>query len=181
MARPKKEMNNKSACQEFEMDLTDYVTGDPTFLTKDRQTKLFEHLRTCADCRAQLWNWKEVLAVMKGKAESQKPEYKAKMDKLIQELQANSAKPTCQTGQGRQLIDVKSEVGDLSGLLWKILAKHGELPEAELHKHLNTTVEMAHQALGWLERENKVLKIKDAKGVLVCLTETERLQYRPQA
>lgn len=89
MARKPREMT-KPDCRDFELDLTDYVTGDATFLTKEKQAKLFDHLRTCQQCQKEFWSWKETLAVMKAKAESQQPGYQARMDKLIQAIRESS-------------------------------------------------------------------------------------------
>jgi len=49
MAKNRKKLN-RQACKTFELDLTDYVTGDITFLTKAGQKKLFTHLRKCPAC-----------------------------------------------------------------------------------------------------------------------------------
>ncbi|MDI6789044.1 MAG: zf-HC2 domain-containing protein, partial [Planctomycetota bacterium] len=85
MEKQTKQMSKKR-CKEFELDLTDYVMGETTFLTKEKQEKLFEHLRQCAKCRDQLWNWKEVISVMKTKTAMDNPEHQEKINKLIQRL-----------------------------------------------------------------------------------------------
>jgi hypothetical protein len=51
----------------------------------------------------------------------------------------------------------------------------------QFHKHINSNIGMANQALGWLARQEKLIIIKAKDDKYICLTETERRQYRPEA
>ena len=65
------------------------------------------------------------------------------------------------------------QIGETAGKLWTVLGKEGKLPLDNISKHCGCGDEkLAHFALGWLTRENKVKFEKNDRVTLVSLTET---------
>jgi len=126
-----------SGCKEFELDLTDYVMGETTFLTKEKQEALFEHLRKCSQCRAELWNWKNVLAVMKTKGEMSSPEHQKKIDELIKRLHEETDKMPCQLIKDGTVIPNEVEVGARAKVVWNCVGLNGIVNLVDLPKLTN--------------------------------------------
>jgi hypothetical protein len=174
MAKDKKDI--KTQCKEFELDLTDYVIGETTFLTKEKQEKLFEHLRTCAECRKQFWSWKETWAVMVGKKQSERPEYKAKMEELLAQIKKGAL--SCEKAPGKE-VNINAKIGAPAGLIWRFLATNGWIKVDELPQKTNLNKDIVHEAIGWLGKEGKILMTEEEQNTYVCLAEHERKSYQP--
>jgi hypothetical protein len=169
--------NKGCNCKEFEMDLTDYVMGETTFLTKEKQEALFEHLRKCDQCRAELWNWKEVLAMMKTKSAMAKPEHQKKINELIKRLHeetdksadspANSGKMpvASETQLAKNNITTKWEIGSAAGKIYNCLKANGPAMPIPLIREKTGLWDFPfYEAVGWLAKEEKVTLTKDKDG-----------------
>ena len=181
MAKESKSVKKNKAgnCKEFELDLTDYVMGETTFLTKEKQDALFEHLRKCSQCRAELWNWKEVLAVMKTKDEMGKPEHQAKINELIKRLHAETDKMPCQLIKDGTVIPNDVEVGARAEVVWNCVGLNGIVNLDDLPKLTNLSHDQAYGAYGWLALQDKIVIVKkDEQNKFICLTEAERQSYQ---
>ena len=85
--------HKQGECSEIEMDLTDYVMGDMTFLTKEKQQNLFKHLMECAKCRKDFMDWEKVFGVLVAEQHLAKPEVKKRMDDLLKQFHKETKKP----------------------------------------------------------------------------------------
>jgi len=65
-------------------------------------------------------------------------------------------------------VDVKIQVGETAGKLWRALSTKGPQTVAELKK-LNGGSDMVNLALGWLAREDKIEITPDKKSYRVRL------------
>jgi hypothetical protein len=73
---------------------------------------------------------------------------------------------------------LKQEIGKTAGEIWKYLGKNGKLSLTDLSAKTKIKSDLAHQAIGWLAREEKVQFIKEGKGINVVLTAHELNNYR---
>ncbi len=113
----KKTTKKSQPCTEFEMDLTDYVTGERTFLTPEREQKLYEHLRCCKTCRQELFDWEEVYGAIKSKLHHDQPATQQKLADLRQRIK-NEFLPSNVKGQ-----ITKAKVGFVAGDIRNFLIK----------------------------------------------------------
>ncbi|MFH1231305.1 MAG: winged helix-turn-helix domain-containing protein [Planctomycetota bacterium] len=146
----KKTTKKPKQCTEFEMDLTDYVTGDTTFLTKEREAKLFEHLRQCKTCRQDLFDWEEVFGAIVTKLHHDKPETKQKLAELRQRI-----KQEFLPSKVRGTI-TKAKVGFVAGDIRDFLIKNGPVSLPDLSDKMNLDPYLAVLSTGWLMREDKI-------------------------
>lgn len=61
------------------------------------------------------------------------------------------------------------EIGELSGVIWKILDEKGTLSLTQLKKSVEATEFMIGAAIGWLAREDKIELLKSGKTIKVSL------------
>jgi hypothetical protein len=57
--------------------------------------------------------------------------------------------------------EIVSNVGDHAGAVWRALHEQGSLSEQELLRLAHLTEQQLHAAVGWLARENKIIKAND--------------------
>jgi len=69
---------------------------------------------------------------------------------------------------------VKDKIGEISGIIWKVLKKKGEVNIAQLPKLVNEKSVLVYQAIGWLAREDKIKYQTKAAKTFVSLTEIEK-------
>lgn len=149
----KEKTSNKppvNACTEYEMDLTDYVRGDMTFLTKEKQDKLFVHLRKCVKCRKEFSDWENVHAMLVSKAHHDKPETKQKLAELKERLKREFL-----PHEVTEKITVE-KVGWMAGDIVKFLEQHGTVSLTDLPEKIKRDPYLTVLSTGWLARENKV-------------------------
>jgi len=172
MEKKKKQM--KKQCKEFELDLTDYVMGETTFLTTEKQEKLFEHLRQCAKCRDQLWNWKEVIAVMKTRSAMEKPEHQQKINKLIERLHQESARlPITMPGVP---VNLKQEVKQTAREVFDLLGQNRVMSIPEIIEETKRREYTVQQAIGWLGVTDKIIVSRDTKTAYISRLPETRIQ-----
>lgn len=53
-------------------------------------------------------------------------------------------------------MDIKDQVGETAGEVWRVLESDGPQTLAQLKKKLNGTSELVNFAVGWLAREDKI-------------------------
>ena len=66
-------------------------------------------------------------------------------------------------------MEIKGQVGETAGKIWKMLNERGPLTLAQIKKGLNGTGELVVFALGWLAREDKVEISHEKKSFRVTL------------
>jgi len=146
----KKTPKKSKVCTEFEMDLTDYVTGERTFLTPEREQKLYEHLRQCKTCRQELFDWQEVYGALKSKFHHDKPETQQKLADLRERIKREFL-----PSKVKEPI-TKAKVGFVAGDIRNFLIKHGPISLMDLPEKMNLDPWMVALSTGWLMREDKV-------------------------
>ncbi len=60
-------------------------------------------------------------------------------------------------------------IGELSGIIWKVLDDKGELTLAKLKKAIDADEFSLYSALGWLAREDKINIDKSGRSVKISL------------
>jgi len=73
-------------------------------------------------------------------------------------------------------IDMKQQVGDVAGAIWRVLHEKDKVSLATLPKVIKETEALAFQAVGWLAREDKIQYLTEGKTTFVTLTPHERLK-----
>jgi hypothetical protein len=159
---------DRTDCKQYELDLTDYVMGDMTFLTKEKQEKLFDHLRKCAPCRQELYDWEKTYGVMVTKQHFAEPETKKRCEELIAKIKA-------QVG-ARKIIDLKWEIGSAAGKVYRTLKDHGEISLPMLKEKTGLKEYHLQQAIGWLAGQEKISMSKDDQTAYVALSERDQKQ-----
>jgi hypothetical protein len=66
-------------------------------------------------------------------------------------------------------MELKSQVGETAGAVYRLLEKEGALTTAQLKKKLNSKGDLLSYALGWLAREDKIDFIPEKKTLKVQL------------
>ncbi|MBN1153557.1 winged helix-turn-helix domain-containing protein [candidate division KSB1 bacterium] len=61
------------------------------------------------------------------------------------------------------------EIGELSGIVWRLLKANGEMTTAAIKKETNQSDFMVGAAVGWLAREDKLNFKKSARIIKVSL------------
>jgi hypothetical protein len=51
---------------------------------------------------------------------------------------------------------MKEQIGETAGKVWQALSEHEELDLVRLTKLVHENEKTVHQALGWLDREDKI-------------------------
>ncbi|MBI4835103.1 MAG: winged helix-turn-helix domain-containing protein [Planctomycetes bacterium] len=164
MVKKKNQCQATAECSEMEMDLTDYVMGDTTFLTREKEEKLFAHLRVCPKCRQDLFDWEDTFGMLVSKVHHEKLETKQKLDAL-----KNMLKKEFLPSKVKELITI-DKIGETAGDIWKYLKKNGATSLTDLPEKIKRDPYLTILSAGWLAREKK-LKI-DAQ--IVNLTDAER-------
>lgn len=163
MGKEKKDI--KAKCKDFELDLTDYVMGDATFLTKKKQEKLFEHLMNCQECRKQFWSWKRAWAVMAGKRQSERPEFRQKMDALLERLKSTPEKTTAR--------DARCEIITAAGQIYNLVKARGRMSVPTIRKKTGFVGYPFYEAVGCLVTDKKVLLNKENQSAYDSLQPVE--------
>ncbi|MFA5793763.1 MAG: winged helix-turn-helix domain-containing protein [Candidatus Brocadiia bacterium] len=163
----------KNSCEKYGLAITDYVLGEKMDITKE---ELIAHLQTCADCRADLKNWKATYSVMRAKAFDAKPEAKEHLEELM--MDGSPTNLICHKIKNAQILLGDVEVGAPAGVVWKCVGENGMVKLADLPKMTNLPVEQAYGGYGWLTRQEKLIIIKTKDEKYICLTEAERKQYQ---
>lgn len=81
----------KNQCEKYELAITNYVLGEAMGMTKEA---LFEHLKTCKNCRRDLTEWRDTYSVMKTEAYYQTPQGQAKMKRSFEDVKRQVAVAT---------------------------------------------------------------------------------------
>jgi hypothetical protein len=66
-------------------------------------------------------------------------------------------------------IDVREQVGDAAGEVWRLLNQAGPQTLAQLKKKLNGSGELLGFAVGWLAREDKLEILKEKRTIVLRL------------
>jgi hypothetical protein len=144
------------------MDLVDYATGEATFLTREKQQKLFEHLRACAECRSAFFDYEKIYAIAVADEKNKRPEFRRKMDALIKEL-------TSQPLPGENTINIKWIEGTAAGQIYELLKAQGKLPVPVIRAKTGLTGYPFYEAMGWLACQEKIIRTRDARSEYAAL------------
>jgi hypothetical protein len=66
-------------------------------------------------------------------------------------------------------IDVRGQLGEAAGDVWRLLNQGGPQSLSQLKKKLNGSGELLGFAVGWLAREDKLEIFKEKRSILVRL------------
>lgn len=66
-------------------------------------------------------------------------------------------------------VEVKAQVGEAAGEVWRLLNQGGPQTLAQLKKKLNGSSELVGFAVGWLAREDKLEFYKEKRSIVVRL------------
>lgn len=66
-------------------------------------------------------------------------------------------------------MDIRGEVGDVAGKIWRLLDSNGPHTLAEIKKKLNVSSEILSFAVGWLAREDKVNIVRETRNLRIQL------------
>ncbi len=61
------------------------------------------------------------------------------------------------------------QIGEVAGLVWKLLAQHGPLSTAKLARQIDEPRDIVMQAIGWLAREDKIVIEEESRSRMVRL------------
>lgn len=61
------------------------------------------------------------------------------------------------------------QIGETAGIVWNLLADHGQMSPAKLAKAIDAPRDVVMQAVGWLAREDKVEIEESSRGRVICL------------
>ena len=137
-------------CEPYQLDLTDYVTGDMTFLTKEKQEQLFDHLRQCAKCRQDFFDWDETFGVLVTKQHHAKAEVKKRMDDLIEQFKSPApAKPPS--------TDVKLEIDTAAERIHTWVKENGKTVLPVLREKTGLLDYPFYEAMGVLITGEKII------------------------
>lgn len=136
-------------CKDFSLDLMHLSTNEIGEI-KDLPA-LKEHIKKCPDCLKKLGELKNV-DVLSFLAKPRSPEYQAKMNKLLERVKSESRIPTT-----LPVIDTEKIVGFAAGEIYRCLEKNGTISIPVLRQKTKLTDYPFYEAIGWLNRENKVI------------------------
>ena len=66
-------------------------------------------------------------------------------------------------------MEIKDQVGETAGEVWRLLSNEGPQTFAQIKKKLNGTDETLSFAVGWLAREDKIDIVQDKKNLRIQL------------
>ena len=162
-----------SACEKYELAITSYVLGEETELPK---AELEAHLKTCKNCRQDLKEWKEAVAILRAEAHDAKPEAKKKRAELLAEIKGQpSGQEQCFQCLPSD-IDLK-QIGWDVGDVWRCIGEHGPIPITDLPVKCNMPPWKITATFFWLVGEKKVEIVPDTFPNQVRLTPEEQNLY----
>jgi len=151
----------KNKCEKYELAITNYVIGEEIDIP---QKELFEHLARCRSCQGDLRNWRATYATMRAKEYDQRPEVKKQSQAFIKEL-VNMPLAAAESGIKQPIpktlppvIDSIEIVGTAAGKIYRCLKANGPMMSiSALRQETGFGGYPLLQALGWLEREDKII------------------------
>ena len=165
----------KNRCEKYGQAITNYVLGENMGMTKEA---LFEHLKTCKNCRRDLTEWRDTYSVMKTEAYYQTPAGKAKMKRSFADVQRQVAAATQAKMPKGKSLSIGVMVRKPAGVVWNTLARHKVIKMADLPDLANLPVPVAYSALGWLAKENKLRMTGTTGNPFIYLPRREREIYQ---
>jgi hypothetical protein len=75
---------------------------------------------------------------------------------------------------------MKNEIGEAAGKIWNITGKEGKITLSRAKK-ITGCPDLAHMAIGWLAREEKIDFVKEGRATYITLTEEEKNIYKQQS
>ena len=165
----------KAGCAKYGTAVMNLVMGQELGMPKEA---LFDHLRQCKECRAELFEWRDTWTVMRMEADAKKPAHKQKMTEMVARLQKDLL---CDVTKAGQPADRDKEIGTPAGHLWNLLAKEKIIRVVDIPNKMNKyDIDQALGAYGWLANEKKVEIIYHDIGKCVKLTKDEEAKI-PEA
>jgi hypothetical protein len=137
-------------CEQYKLDLTDYATGDMTFLTKKKQQKLFEHLRKCSECLDKFFDYERIYATSASMAQSQNPEFRRRMDALIEQFKSSAQVKPAPT-------DIKIEIDSAAERIHTWVKENGKTVLPVLREKTDLLDYPFYEAMGVLITREKII------------------------
>jgi hypothetical protein len=134
------------------------VLGEEMAISRD---ELFNHLRTCAKCRQDLFDWQDTYAVMRTEAHFAQPETKKRYAELLEKIKGKVGE--------KKPIDTKWEIGSAAGTIYRVLKENGEMPIPLLIKKTGLKEYHVQQGIGWLAGQEKIQMSRDEHTAYVTL------------
>lgn len=163
----KPQIKAKNPCEKYELAVTDYVMGQAMKMPKE---ELWEHLKTCKNCRRDFADWQDTYTVMKTEAYYNKPEGKQKMKESFETLKkrmADMEKKRSVTVPGRTPIDAKWEIGSAAETIYNFIkdstgsSSDKNIAIRVIRKRTDLVNYPFYEAMGSLVTNEKVTLIKD--------------------
>ncbi|MFA5793883.1 MAG: hypothetical protein WC980_02260 [Candidatus Brocadiia bacterium] len=89
--KPVKKTVRRDSCAKYKMDILDYVTGDMTFITAQKQKALLIHVRKCPRCQQAYFEYENIHAAARTIGRAKNPAFKAKMDAMLETIKKKCA------------------------------------------------------------------------------------------
>lgn len=168
----KPQIKAKNPCKKYELAVTDYVLGQAMKMPKE---ELWEHLKTCKNCRRDFADWQDTYTVMKTEAYYNKPEGKQKMKESFEALKRRMAPPVKNearltekpVGQASVPTDAKWEIGSAAETIYNFVkdstgsSSDKNIAIRVIRKRTDLVNYPFYEAMGSLVTNEKVTLIKD--------------------
>lgn len=174
-------MKGKNNCEKYGIAITNYALDEEMNVSRQ---ELFNHLLRCKQCREELFDWQNNIAVLRAEEYHNNQEVKNKTEELIRELRKEMIKsmPVIEPLPGEQVLDHDEDIGNAARKLWYYLAQNGKIKLNDLKRKAKLPVDIFHQALGWLARGNQIhrTRVKNATFTYLAPEEIQRHQAQAQ-
>jgi len=173
----------KNKCKKYGIAITDFVLGEEMDITRK---ELFNHLRKCADCRADLSNWQTTYAALRTEAYHKTPEAKKRMEELWEKIKNLPASPShselpplclgvkVDETQRKALEEAKKKIFLASGKVCQFLKINGATPLMELRQGTGLINKPFYETMGWLTMNEIVVPTAGKKTeTIYALTNTK--------
>jgi hypothetical protein len=149
-------MAKKNNCEKYGLAITNYVLGEKMPMPKE---ELFDHLKTCAKCRADLADWENNYAVLQARQSDSKPEVRKQWEEFLKNLGQPAPGVTTQLNTHQPVdIDAKWVFGSPSGVIYNYLAKQPDkrAPTNNILKDTNLGPVKTTLGMAWLVCQDKL-------------------------
>ena len=144
-------------CKDYEIDLMHKASGELQYITDKKE--LEQHLKGCPVCQKVLKGFLEVDTFAAVTREPSKG-FQARIADLRQRSEKSAQCMPNQASSQANLppqIDTETIVGLAAGKIYECLKKSGPLPLPMLRQNTGLLDYPFYEAMGWLDREKKVI------------------------
>ena len=201
-----KAKKSENKCAKYGIAITNYVLGEDLRMPPE---ELYAHLKDCPKCLDELKDWQEVSATMRTEAYHQTPEAGKRYQELLEKIrqlpgpdlpalppecfrEGRSAVSPGQAGmkpgepctvlaQGEQLFNDEVVIGTVAGKIYNYLGPNGKQSYPAIRIGTGILDHPFYEAMGWLAREKKICRSKDATTFYAALAPAEKDKYQTQS